>query len=429
MVVRYLGITLSTVSAGILLFFTVAGYFFSHMLHTIQDATDARMVSAARHVQEYMNVLTATEEMTDSSVIDSRLELFIAGEGFERIVITDTTPTVLWSSHILIRRGDDFSPYIIEDTVFRAVISQQNAAFSSAKKIGSVFFKALYYPCQINGASCVISIDADQNYFHTAGRLRNMLFLSAGFLMAIWAGMLFLLLFVDRKAKHAFNRAARNERLAFLGHTGAQLAHELKNPLGIMKTSLDAFRKRHDPDKKEQMLSFISEEIMRLSTIIDTILNLSREKNFSKDLFSPGLALNDMMPSYKESFPRVSMSLEIDSTIAVCGDPAAFRQIVDNLISNSVKAMQSEGSISISGIQQQSSFILLFRDTGPGIDPKLAKKLFEPFVSGSNTGTGLGLAIVKSLCDALGWSIECCSREKGSTTFGLGFKEGLWQKS
>jgi signal transduction histidine kinase len=275
----------------------------------------------------------------------------------------------------------------------------------------------------------VISIDADQNYFLETARFKSLFFLGAGFLTAVWAGMLVLLFVVDRKAKQASLLAARNERLAFLGHTSAQLAHELKNPLGIMKTSVDAFRKRHDPEKKEQTLSFISEEIMRLSTIIDTILNLSRDKTFSRELFSPRQALLEMLPSFNESYALVSVTVDIAENIAVRGDPAAFRQIADNLMRNAGNAMQGAGSIAISGRQQHTRFVLLFGDTGPGIDPALAKKLFEPFVSGSKTGTGLGLAIVRSLCDALGWSIDCTSREKGSTMFALGFKEGLWQKS
>jgi signal transduction histidine kinase len=430
MVIRYIGISLSIVFAGIIIFFSVTGYFFTRLMQRVQQVSDTRMISTARHSQEYLDLfVTQTPGYVDSAEIDVWLARFITGEGFERVVITDTALQVLFSSHILIRRGDDFSCYILEDSLYKDMATLSKPHLTQVKKIGSAYFKALYYPGVINRIPCIIAIEADQNYFLEAARYRTLLLVVFGVLVAVSAGMAALLIIVDRKAEKASKRAAHHEHLAFLGRTSAELAHELKNPLGIMKTALDAYRKRNDPQKTEQALTYLSEEIMHCAAIIDNILSFSRERKLSQIFFSPVTALEKAVYNLTQQFGAVVVNVMLSENLEVRGDPLAFGQIADNLLRNAAQAMQGTGSITILGREIEKEYRILFQDTGPGIDARIARKLFEPFISGSKTGTGLGLAIVKSLCDALRWRVGVVCADPGKTTFEITLKEGMWRNS
>ncbi len=125
----------------------------------------------------------------------------------------------------------------------------------------------------------------------------------------------------------------------------------------------------------------------------------------------------------------VSLEVNIPDTIRLKGDRQAFVQIANNLLNNACTALREGGKIVISGEEAQKGYTLYFKDNGPGIDKKIAYKIFEPFTTTSQKGTGLGLAIVKSLCEAMNWNIILLSSAKGSTCFAIRIKEYSWEKS
>jgi signal transduction histidine kinase len=415
---------------GVVCIFSVTGFFFSQALHTFTEYSKKRMILSAEYAQQYLDMLffSAVQEFDDEE-IDRWLADFIMSAGFERLIITDTAEIVAWSSHTLINKGDDFSPYILDDTLFHKALQQQRTYYTSTQKIGSAYFASLYYPCIISGVKHMICIDADQNYFHEALRYRTMLIAIGVFFVCITATMIVLLILVDKKATYALHKAMHNERLAFLGRTSGELAHELKNPLGIMKTSVDVLRMRYDPTHQEQVFTFLSDEVMRLAGLIESILSFSRENVIRTETFSPSIILEKFISEFKNKYPEITIDLSIDQSIKFNGDRQAFRMITSNLLENAGSAMDGRGTIGLHGEVHGGQYQLLFKDSGPGISAVLSKRIFEPFVTGSQHGTGLGLTIVKSLCDALGWEIRLLCAAKGKTTFGLFLKEGLWEKS
>lgn len=427
---KYFRWLVAIVITGTMCFIIISSLFFTHAIKKIKKVSEENMIAAVEYTREYLDVLFfSSPKQIDHTEVDHWLADFIDAANLERMVITDTVPNVLWSSHEFIVHGESYIPYIIDEAVFSRVVREKKYHFSPIVTISGILFQSLYYPCEINGIPCIITVESDQNILRDTSRLRLILFLFLFLFIAITALMLTMIYVVDKKLQHAYTRAAHHQRLAFLGKTSAELAHELKNPLGIIKTGLDALRIRYDPSQQERSFTFVSQEIMRLSSLIDNILSFSRSKKVKKELFNPLPILQERIDSINQIYQLLHISCSLPDSIKLCGDPHAFGRIADNLLRNAAEATEGKGTVTISGYSKEKKYRISFRDNGSGIEKAKAEKIFEPFETGSKTGTGLGLAIVKTLCDSMQWDIVLESSNKGETTFALIIQEDMWEKS
>jgi signal transduction histidine kinase len=242
--------------------------------------------------------------------------------------------------------------------------------------------------------------------------------LSSMISLAVMSALLVVLVaVVSRRAAHTARLARRNEELAFLGRTSAELAHELKNPLAIIKSSVDVIRKKHDLDKKEKPFDFISEEVLRLSRLVDDILTFSRDRNEVFEPFYPHEVIARLSEMLGHEYPETTILDMVSENTVFKGDRDAFTRISMNLIRNSISAMNGRGEIRVAESKDRGKETLDYSDNGPGIPEDLVPRLFDPFVSGSKTGTGLGLAIVRTLCEKCKWEIRLMSHKPGNTCF------------
>ena len=238
-----------------------------------------------------------------------------------------------------------------------------------------------------------------------------------------------ILAIIDAKARRIALHAQEQAHLAFLGQTSAELAHELKNPLAIIKSSIDVLQKKHDPDRRSEPFLFVSEEIMRLSGHINNILTFSKEKKLSLETIRIAAITNEIFISLQKNFPQLSLNNAIADSLIVKADRDAIHQIFGNLIRNTAEACDGHGVIRIYSQTNGGVLKLYFSDNGPGIPPDIAQRIFKPFVSGAKNSTGLGLAIVKRLCEANGWTIELSSNQPGDTQFTFTIPEESWEES
>ena len=427
---KYLIVSFAIVLFVTVIFFVSTAILFSQSMKRIEYSAEIRMKAAAQYTKDYIDLLyVLSTQSLDDEQINTWLKSFVQSIGFERIVIVDSSIHVQWSSNSIIEQNEDFNTYIIDSVSFYMAHSSQIIKLSPTIKIGNTYFKSLYYPFRFMGERYHIIIDADQNYFNDMKRLKTRILRIMTFLSAVSCCMIALLLFIDKKAIEACQKSAHNERLAFLGRASAELAHELKNPLAILKSSIDVLRLKYDPDKKETVFNFLSEEIMHLSELLQSILCFSREKILLNEPFSPLMAISEFCHGFEALYPHVRIKIQLSNSNKIIGDIHAFRIIVSNIVRNSITAMNAQGEITVSEQVIHGIPALTFTDTGPGIPPQLLKTLFEPFVTTSSTGCGLGLSIVKSLCDALNWEIICAKNVPGETVFALCIKEKLWVRS
>jgi two-component system sensor histidine kinase PilS (NtrC family) len=199
------------------------------------------------------------------------------------------------------------------------------------------------------------------------------------------------------------------DRLAAVGRLAAGIAHEIRNPLASIAGSINVLSEVTPfNDEQQALVNIITRESTRLNAIISDFLVYSREKSFK-------FSRMDLVPLLEDALVLLANRSQTGELHIVreYAMPAAFaaidadriKQVFWNLLENAVRAMNGKGTITISVRPAGDSIQVGIRDTGPGIPPNLAEKIFEPFQSHFEGGTGLGLAIVYQIVHAHGAKI------------------------
>lgn len=188
----------------------------------------------------------------------------------------------------------------------------------------------------------------------------------------------------------------------------AQIAHEIRNPLGGME--LLAGLVREDLQKKgesSQYIEKIEEEIRGLKALITAYLEYSRPAPTRPQWVNPQQTVQEIRELLKSELESKGIELSCNGTVeAVWFDPNHLRQVLLNLVSNSVEALNGKGKISIQTSRSNNEFLIRVTDDGPGIPPQEQQKIFQPFFTTKDEGTGLGLAICRKLCRENGAEIR-----------------------
>ena len=191
--------------------------------------------------------------------------------------------------------------------------------------------------------------------------------------------------------------AEREARLAELGALAATIAHDLRNPLGIVQMAATGA----PPDVRAE----IGQQVGRMNALVTDILDYARAWTIAPRPIELG--------SYLAGF---GVHLEVPEGLILNADPAALRRALTNLVDNA-KAMGGDCTIIADGHS------IDICDNGPGIAPEIADSLFKPFLSRRPGGTGLGLAIVRRIMEAHGGAVALARREGWTTCFRLTFGE------
>jgi len=203
----------------------------------------------------------------------------------------------------------------------------------------------------------------------------------------------------------------------------AEVAHEIRNPLTVMKMlfhSLELQFKADDPRARD--VEVVAEKMDHLNKIVDQLLGYARSTEPKVEPVDVNELLEDvlLLTRHKLRQQRVELRTDFATQLPqVRVDRGQIEQACLNLILNAAEAMPDGGTLKISTSLRPSSFVLLtFTDTGVGMTPDQQKLLFEPFLTTKTRGTGLGLAIVhKIIVDAHGGQIEVESVPGKGTTF------------
>jgi PAS domain S-box-containing protein len=216
----------------------------------------------------------------------------------------------------------------------------------------------------------------------------------------------------------------RAEKLATVGTMLSGIAHELRNPLSII--SARAQRALHRPttdqDKLEKVFSSIELQAERCATIINGILDFTR--NTATRSGSHGIAaiLEETLTyiDYQNIFDNIEIVKRFQPDLHVWGDRSRYVQVFLNLIANAADAMEGRGTLTLVTKTAANNLIEVeVRDTGPGIPEEIESKIFDPFFTTRETGcgTGLGLSIVYKIIQDSGGKIRLRSGDNGTSFF------------
>jgi len=228
----------------------------------------------------------------------------------------------------------------------------------------------------------------------------------------------------------------RSESLAAVGAAAAQLAHEIKNPLGSIRLGVEMLRQYTSSDEAEKTISLVERGIHHLNKLVVDVTQFSRRRDLE-------LGPADLREVIESSIELVADRVRDKETPietkfdapAITGnwDSEQLREVFVNLLANAIDASQPRSPVEISvelitnasGAHRVDAGVfsngdrarILITDHGSGIDQKAQSRLFEPFFTTKKRGTGLGLSIVRQIIDLHGGNIEVKSQPKKGTTF------------
>lgn len=210
----------------------------------------------------------------------------------------------------------------------------------------------------------------------------------------------------------------RSTRLAAIGQVSASMAHDLRNPLGAARNACYLLHRRLKQKQPEfiEPIRIIEEEIMRANQIITNLMAIARSRK-------PRRKHVDLGKLIREVANRIENNTGLDLQLDLEPDPFViqidrdqFSQVVSNLLTNALQAMQGAGRLTVRAQRGSDEDKLHFQDNGPGLDPQIHEDLFDPLVTTKSRGTGLGLTICKQIVEAHGGSIAVESPKSEGVT-------------
>lgn len=223
------------------------------------------------------------------------------------------------------------------------------------------------------------------------------------------------------------------ERLAVVGTMAAQVAHEVRNPLGSITFNLELLSREitalsesssHPAEEGHFLVSQFKQELSRIKQVVDGYMQLARLPKIDNHIFE----LNDFLqrklhliaPELDEA--RVELKTQFDPSVdTIESDSDKLWQVLVNLIRNARQAMPDGGVITLTTERTPSDLCITVADTGKGIAPEHLSKLFTPFFTTKADGTGLGLVLVQQIIGEMGGKISCQSQPGKGATFLITF--------
>jgi len=228
----------------------------------------------------------------------------------------------------------------------------------------------------------------------------------------------------QEELKDTREQLEHSKYLAAIGELTASIAHEIRNPLNALSNAIDILKSDLKFEgEQNRLMNIAKEESARVNTIISQYLNFARAPKLN-------LTLNDIKNSIEETLTllktdkKISSEIEFKTSFAdippILFDKNLIKQVIWNLLINSIEAIPAKGLIEISTQKNNNHIEIIISDNGKGISAEDLGKIFEPFYSLKSEGTGLGLAIVRRIIERHEWTIHVDSEVGKGTMFLIG---------
>ena len=215
-------------------------------------------------------------------------------------------------------------------------------------------------------------------------------------------------------------------RLSSLGELSAGIAHELRNPMGVIAGYTKLLSKKGEKSL-QHIIESISKEIAVMNRIISDFLSFAKPAELMMTDIDLKAMIGNCMTTIRGDKSDITVRLNIDGRPTIKGDEIFLRQAFLNIIQNAVEAMPQGGELTIKAVSSDETgrgFDIIISDTGHGISDDILEKIFLPFFTTKERGTGLGLAIVHKIVVSHGGTISVESSDKG-TTFRMKLPVGI----
>ncbi len=304
--------------------------------------------------------------------------------------------------------------------------SAQNGApaYTLPQRVGELYFQTLFYPVRdplTDEIRAIVAVQGNVRFQEMLAPLRRwaMVLGVANGIVAVLLGLLFY--WAQRRLSLLETRRAQAERLSAIGQLAAGIAHELRNPLGIIGQAVSLLRKKYDPANQEKFFDYIPAEVARMNGLVKEFLTLAREQPLNLARCDLGEVAERVQAQFAGECERrgVAYTHTRDGPAPGRIDADRMLQVGLNLVVNALDAMPEGGTLASRVGARGREIYWSLADSGPGIPPEQIPRLTEAFFTTKPEGTGLGLSIVERITSQHGGRVEIASRVGEGSTFTL----------
>ncbi|MBC16010.1 ATP-binding region ATPase domain protein [Pseudodesulfovibrio profundus] len=398
-------------------------------------AISLRQKKQARMLDEVVRSTVHSFHVTSLRIYDSKGLITysldpeeIGTQGNALYKVTRTWETAAFSSEIL------------------AKVSKVVSLFRFNLKPGSLMLRA-YYPLRAERSLTDISenpimgiLEFEQDITEDFMAMLNFERLVITFSLVTSIVLFFLVMAVLHRAERLSNKQLKEkeqlifelqqqEKLAGMGRMVSGVAHEIRNPLGIICSSSELIlkRARKEESPHTRIIEALHEEAKRLSRTVAEFLDYARPK---KPMMSPldvGKLLDQVAVFMEPECEKrnVSIDRQYSEDMSAQGDKDLLYRAFYNLVANGIQAMegQEEGHIFINAAREEGRLHVTIHDTGPGFSEECIDQVRDPFFTTKDSGTGLGLALVSTIFESHGVEMHLSNAEDGGARVDIIFPE------
>lgn len=320
----------------------------------------------------------------------------------------------------LLPPGEPFPNWNMDYSAIIGALEGTPSSTQLYRAANGTYMKAGYAPAPPGEAPApaFVAVEASADFLGGLQSLRRVLLAATAVSIAGIALFTWFILKATGSLIRARESLMRSETLASMGRMAAGIAHEIRNPLFIIRSSAEKLKDLHSEDS-EEIESFILEEVDRLNATLTDYLLFARDEPTSRQRSDLNAILQRSVRLIGESAQRegieISTRFELDEA-PFHGEEKRLQQSFLNILLNAQQSMENGGRIDVSISSAGGEYMLVFRDTGPGIPEKELGRIFEPFYTTKSRGSGLGLAIVKRVVEEHGGRIDLESRPGAGTS-------------
>lgn len=362
---------------------------------------------------------TAALMLAGAAQTDERLDQLMRVNSLEGASLVDRSLTVVADASGQSGRTVD----LLRIDADRVAAAFEGAVFvGPGYAFGGLPVSAGYFPVRGSDGrvETVLALEAGEAFLAARGTLARARLAA---LLLSFAGALALGLAAARwvrEARTAERHAQQADRAEELTRMAAMVAHEIRNPLGIIRGIVELMREREGDGLSEaqaESLRDLLAEVERLRRFTDDFLALGTP---SQALLRVPVDLGSVLLGAARGveivFQEIRVRTGFDALPHVLGDPARLGQVFSNLLVNASQAIE-RGEIELSAAADGGCVRVRVHDEGPGLPPTVRERLFQPFVTARLGGTGLGLTVARTLIEQHGGTLSLAEDGRPGTTF------------
>lgn len=344
------------------------------------------------------------------------------GAGVGNILLLDPGRRVVFSLRDVLYKGSERAS--LDEAAFQQALLGYPAS-TDLYSIAGEYLKSAYAPVLRFGGETagVVVVEGSSAAFRPLDQM-TVSFVAAGVLAsAVMVVVALVFLRTYGRLALAEEHMHHTDILASVGQLASAVAHEIRNPLTVLRgvaARLRKFERLREPERVE-LLRMVDEEVDRMGHVVQNFLSLSRRPDSEPEVFSLRPLLERSLEILRVELSRsgidTSLQWEADEDLLIRARPDDMRHVFLNLALNARSFMPEGGKLTIRVFNRKSQARIWFEDTGPGVPPALRNQIFDAFFTTRAEGTGLGLAFVDRVVTDVGGSVTVDAAPGGGASF------------